>query len=121
MLVSIPNSREGARMSITFTQVLAAAIMVVVAIMLAGAYRRYLSNNSERRMLGMLKSMGLDPTIATSGDIELIMREVRTRCRHCNAEDKCERWLQGREDGSSAFCPNHRVFNVLGKFSGAAG
>ena len=67
----------------------------------------------------VLKSMGLDPTIASSGDAELIMQEVRTRCRHCAAEDKCERWLQGREEGDSAFCPNHRVFERLGKYSGA--
>jgi hypothetical protein len=43
------------------------------------------------------------------------------RCQHCSAEDKCERWLQGRVEGDSAFCPNHRVFDMLGKFSGARG
>ena len=106
-------------MSITLTQLFAAAVMVVAAFFLATAYRRYLRNNSERRMLGMLKSMGLDPTIASSGDVELIMNEVRTRCRHCTAEDKCERWLQGREEGNSTFCPNHQVFEILGKYSGA--
>jgi hypothetical protein len=106
-------------MSITLTQVVAAAVMVVAAFILTTTYRRYLRNNSERRMLGMLKSMGLDPTIASSGEAELIMQEVRTRCRHCAAEDKCERWLRGREEGNSAFCPNHRVFEILGKYSGA--
>jgi hypothetical protein len=108
-------------MSISLTQLFAAAVMVVAAFILATAYQRYLRKNSERRMLGMLKSTGLDPTIATSGDIELTMKVARTRCRHCNAEDKCERWLQGREEGSNAFCPNHRVFDALGKFSGAVG
>ena len=108
-------------MSITLTQFLAAAVMVVAAFILASTYRRYLRNNSERRMLGMLKSMGLDPTIATSGDVESVMKEVRMRCQHCSAEDQCERWLQGRVEGDSAFCPNHRVFDMLGKFSGARG
>lgn len=69
-------------------------------------------------MLGMLSSMGIDPSVTTSGDIDKIMQEVRDRCRHCAAEAKCERWLRGDEAGDNAFCPNHRVFELLGRHSG---
>ena len=107
-------------MGITFMQFLTATIMVAAVVALVFAYRRYLAMQSERRMLGMLSSLGLDPTIATSGDIETIMGEVRERCRHCAAEDKCERWLKSEEKGENDFCPNHRVFEILGKYSGAS-
>ncbi len=107
-------------MSSSLLQNLAGIGMLAVAIALFLAFRRYLARSSERRMLGMLKSSGLDPTIAASGDIETIMAEVRDRCRHCASESVCERWLKGEEEGTNAFCPNHRVFEILGKYSGAS-
>ena len=108
-------------MSISLIQVMTAIALVAVVIALFFGYRRYLQRNSERRMLGMLTSLGLDPTIASSGDIETIMGEVRDRCRQCQSEDKCERWLKGEEGGDASFCPNHRVFEILGKYSGSPG
>ena len=108
-------------MSISLVQVLSAIAMLAVAVALYFGYRRYLQRNSERRMLGMLTSLGLDPAIAMSGDIETIMGEVRERCQHCQAEDKCERWLKGEEASDASFCPNHRVFEILGKYSGTPG
>jgi len=108
-------------MSITFMQFLTATILVAAVVALIFAYRRYLAMQSERRMLGMLTSLGLDPAIATSGEIKTIMGEVRERCRHCAVEDKCERWLKGEEEGDNDFCPNRRVFEILGKYSGASG
>ena len=108
-------------MSISLIQVLAAiAVIVIVAASYFG-YRRYQQRNSERRMLGMLTSLGLDPSIAASADIETIMGEVRGRCRQCQSEDRCERWLRGEEGGDASFCPNHRVFQILGKYSGSPG
>jgi hypothetical protein len=65
----------------------------------------------------MLESVGLDPAIATSGDLPTIMSEVRKRCEHCQSEDLCERWLQGEETGGNEFCPNARVFEILKKYS----
>ena len=108
-------------MTLSSIQVISAVAMVIIVLALVVGYRRYLAKNSERRMLGMLTSMGLDPEIAASGDVETIMSEVRERCRHCQAEDKCERWLKGEAEGDSTFCPNHRVFEILGKYSGAHG
>lgn len=107
-------------MSNSLLQILAGVGMAAIAVALVLGYRRYLARNSERRMLGMLKSLGLDPTIAASGEIDTIMGEVRDRCRHCASEAVCERWLKGEEEGANSFCPNHRVFEVLGKYSGAS-
>lgn len=105
-------------MSSSLVQVLVAALMLVVIVALAVFLRRYIVANSERRMLGMLTSLGIDPSVTTSGDMETIMREVRSRCRHCAIESQCERWLRGEEQGDNSFCPNHRVFELLGKRSG---
>ena len=65
----------------------------------------------------MLESAGLDPALARSGEIPAIMNEVRQRCRSCSSEDVCERWLDGKETGSNAFCPNSKVFEILKRYS----
>lgn len=91
--------------------------MVITALFLVFAYRGYLVRNSERRMRSMLESFGLDPEIAESGDMHTIMQDVRHRCRKCTSEDACERWLAGEGGGDADFCPNHRVFEILQKYS----
>lgn len=108
-------------MALSLTEVLGALILLGIAIALVFAYRKYLAANSERRMLAMLEKVGLDPAIASSGDTRTIMKEVRDRCRHCQTEDVCERWLKGGEAGDNDFCPNHRVFEILHKYGGATG
>ncbi|MDH3512653.1 MAG: DUF6455 family protein [Gammaproteobacteria bacterium] len=107
-------------MNMTLTQFLAAIVMAGVAIGLFFAYRKYLAANSERRMLAMLESVGLDPAIASSGDIQTIMGEVRQRCQSCASEDVCERWLRHDEEGDNDFCPNARAFEILKKYSKTA-
>ncbi len=101
----------------TTMQYFAAIVMVVLAVLMFLAYRRYLAANSERRMRSMLVSVGLDPELAESEDIPSIMKEVRDRCRQCTAESVCDRWLDGEVPGDNAFCPNHRVFRILSKYS----
>jgi hypothetical protein len=102
-------------MGISLTQILVAMVMVVVAIVLVFAYRRYRAANSERRMLAMLVSAGLDPDIASNADVESIMSAVRLRCSTCASEDVCERWLDGVVPGDNDFCPNATVFEALRK------
>lgn len=104
----------------SLVQIVAAIIMVAIAIALVFGIRRYRARASERRLRRMLESTGLDPDIAADGNLERIMGEVRQRCQHCQSEGLCERWLDGRETGSNEFCPNSRVFEVLGKFSADA-
>ena len=94
-----------------------AIILVVVAIALVAWFLKYKAGTSERRMKEMLQRAGLDPDIATQVDSETIIREVRHRCRKCQSEDLCERWLAGEEGGDNAFCPNAEVFEELNRAS----
>ena len=107
-------------MEIPLIQVFAAIAMTGIAVAFILGFRRYLAANSERRMLTMIESVGLDAEIATSGEIPAIMKEVRHRCQNCATEAVCERWLQRNEEGDNSFCPNAKVFDVLKKYSGAA-
>jgi hypothetical protein len=99
-------------------QIATAVVMVVVAFALVYAIRQYMAAQSERRMRTMLIKIGLDPTIVSSGDSDVIMREIRQRCRTCNSEDTCERWLAGEEPGENVFCPNAQVFESMKKTMG---
>ena len=77
--------------------------------------------DSERRMVSMLKRVGLGSAIAEKGESDTIvkysikaaMKEVRQRCRACPTVDLCERWLAGHEDCDNSFCPNAGLFNEL--------
>ena len=102
----------------SISQTFTAIVMAGVAIALVFAFRHYMAAQSERRMLGMLERVGLDPAIATSGDIQSIMSEVRRRCRSCSSEDTCERWLRGETGGKNDFCPNRAVFESIRKSMG---
>ena len=108
-------------MDYTITQIIPATLMVIVAIGLIVGIRNYQSRTSERRRLAMLEALGLDPAIATSGDMPAIMRDVRKRCEHCQSEALCERWLRGEETGGNEFCPNAKVFEILRKYGPPAG
>jgi hypothetical protein len=88
-------------------------LMIGVAAILFVAIRSYMRANSERRMTSMLERVGVDPSIATSGDTTQIIKDIRKRCRSCNTEDVCERWLSGEVQGDNEFCPNASVFATL--------
>lgn len=104
-------------MNMSLIQVIAVLAMAGATVALVLGYRRYLAQNSERRMRTMLVSIGLDPELAMSGEFPTIMKEVRQRCRHCATEDVCERWLKGDEEGDNTFCPNAEVFEAIKKHS----
>jgi hypothetical protein len=90
-----------------------AAILVVAAIALVTWFLKYKASRSERRMMKMLLNVGVDPEIIDEGDQEAIMHAVRKRCRRCQAEDECERWLAGEVEGGNVFCPNANIFESL--------
>ena len=94
-----------------------AVILVVVAAVLVTWFLKYKAGTSEIRMMRMLQCAGLDPEFARQADTETIIGEVRRRCRKCQSEDLCERWLAGREEGSNIFCPNAQVFEELKRAS----
>ena len=107
-------------MELPLIQVIAAIAMTGIALAIILGFWRYLTVNSERRMLAMIDSVGLDAEIATSGEIPDIMKKVRQRCRSCPTEAVCERWLLRNEKGDNSFCPNAEVFEVLKSYSRAA-
>jgi hypothetical protein len=102
-------------------QIIAVMCMLGATIAVFVATRKYLAATSERRMVSMLESVGLDPANAFIGEpnsvldcvIAATMKEVRQRCRTCTTEDICERWVAGEEDGDNDFCPNAKVFDAL--------
>ncbi len=96
------------------SQITLAVGLLAAALIIVWWYLRYKDAHSERRMVRMLIRLGLDPELASSGDTEAIMVAVRKRCRECQAEDLCERWLDFEISGDNRFCPNAEVFRRLG-------
>ena len=94
-----------------------AVILVVAAVALVIWFMKFKASSSEKRMMKMLQRSGLDPDIATQGDNENIIREVRRRCRKCQSEGQCEMWLAGAKGGDNDFCANAQVFEELKKTS----
>lgn len=90
-----------------------ALVMVAVIVALLVWFVRDQGANSERRMMRMLMRAGVDPDIAARGDKEAIIKDIRSRCGKCRAEDLCERWLAGKVEGENAFCPNAQIFSAL--------
>jgi len=97
--------------------IIIAIIMVAIVTALVAFFLKYKADTSERRMKKMLQRIGLDPEIFTQADSESIIREVRRRCRKCESEDLCERWLASEEGGDNDFCPNAKVFEELKRTS----
>ena len=102
-------------MDSTIVNILIGVLMVGVGLALTAWYFGYLGASSESRMLRMLKRAGVDPEIARRNDKKLIINDVRSRCRKCQSEAECERWLAGDAGGENTFCPNHRIFSRLAK------
>jgi hypothetical protein len=95
------------------TQFIIAAVLVVAGAVLVALFLRYKAGRSERRMMQMLQSTGVDSGQLESADTDTIIKAVRQRCRKCQSEDLCERWLAGEEQGDNDFCPNAQVFEEL--------
>lgn len=102
-------------MNPTIFEISVAIVMVAVVVALIVWIRRYMAGASERRLMSMLQHAGVDPEIATQRDTEAIMKEIRLRCRKCQSEALCERWLAGEEKGENVFCPNAQVFEMLAR------
>lgn len=98
-------------------QMIGIVSMLMGVTMMFVAWRKYQSATARRRRAAMLEAVGLDHSIASIGNLELIMKEVRHRCEHCQSEAVCERWLNGEMSGGNEFCPNKPVFDVLAKLA----
>ena len=105
-------------MNPTLFEIGVAILMVAVIIALVVWLSRDMAAASGRRMMSMLAHAGVDAEVARSGDTEAIMRDVRSRCGKCRAEDLCDRWLAGRVEGGNDFCPNAQIFRGLKGIAG---
>jgi hypothetical protein len=97
-----------------------ATILVAVNVAIFVWFRRSKAAASARRMMRMMVRVGLVPGIVAHRDpqTEAIMKETRRRCGRCRLEDFCDRWLAGKAEGGSAFCPNAETFRMLTRTSG---
>lgn len=102
-------------MNSTPTEFLIAVILLTVALAMVVLFLRYKRAKTVKRMMAMLERAGLDPEIARQDDTRAIIDAVRRRCSQCQAEDICERWLDGEIKGSNAFCPNADIFRALAR------
>ena len=105
-------------MNPTLFEIGVAALMVAVSVALVVWFSRYMAAASGRRTMHMLARAGVDPEIAMRGDTEAIIRDVRKRCRRCQSEDLCDRWLAGSVEEDNSFCPNAQIFRRLTKTAG---
>jgi len=108
-------------MNMSLLQIIVAIFMATAAIAVVASFRKARHAASARRLLRMLERVGLDLAIASSGDNESVMKEIRRRCRTCATEDLCERWLAGDVHGDNYFCPNSSVIVALKGTRGAVG
>ncbi len=107
-------------MNPTLSDIGVALVMVTVSVALIVWFSRYLAAASERRMIQMLARAGVDPEVARRGDTKAIMRDVRSRCLHCQSEALCDRWFDGKAEGDNSFCPNAQIFRGLTKTAGSS-
>ena len=92
---------------------LTAIALIAVAATAVAWFLRYKAHASDRRLVGMLKHAGVNPAITESNDAAAIIREIRRRCRRCQSEDVCQRWLAGGRVGGNDFCPNAQALELL--------
>ena len=92
-----------------------AIFMLAVGVLLLVWFWRYRAAGSRRRMTQMLTRAGVAPEVIDRGDVDAIIKDVRRRCRTCNSEDLCERWLAGEVQGANDFCPNEKIFRSLAR------
>lgn len=98
-----------------------ALFMLAIVVTLFVWFSRFLSASSGRRMVRMLARAGVNPDIIARGDKQAVIEDIRRRCKKCQAEDQCERWLAGKAEGDNSFCPNARIFGALAARNPALG
>jgi len=104
-------------MAPSMMQIVIAILLVVIAVGLVFAARKFMGAGSTWRMRRMMMRVGLDPDIGNYGDpkMESIMQAARKTCGRCQSESVCEQWLEDQEGGENTFCPNAELFRELTK------
>ena len=93
-----------------------ALAMIAVTVVLFLWFRKSEAVHTTRRMMRMMSRLGLDPGFVLHGNprIKAALNETRRRCGRCRVEGYGERWLAGKAEGENTFCPNARIFRLLG-------
>ena len=107
------TSEEDGKVDSTSYEVGVAITLVSTAIVLVVWFLYYKASNTKRRMRSMLMRAGLDPSIETDADKKVLIKGIRQRCKKCQTEDVCERWLANKISGDNDFCPNAEIFELL--------
>ena len=96
----------------TFSDIGADILLVVVTAALFVGYYRKVEAASRSRLRRMMASFALDlDNVGHSvSETSLDMHTVRSRCRRCPVENLCERWLAGEIAGDNSFCLNAKIF-----------
>lgn len=84
-----------------------------MAIALVALFLYYKASATKKRMQRMLLRLGLDPNIVTDANKKTVLEGIRQRCKKCQTEDVCERWLAGKLEGDNDFCPNAEIIEIL--------
>jgi Family of unknown function (DUF6455) len=109
---------EVSTMNPSLFQLMLAIFMLAMSGALVVWFWRYRAADSPRRMTQMLARAGVTPAVISRGDVEAIMKSVRSRCLACSSEGVCDRWLAGEVEGENDFCPNAQLFRSLAKATG---
>lgn len=107
------TSEEDGNVDPTSNEVGVAITLVSTTIVLVVWFLYYKASGTRRRMRGMLLRAGLDPSIETDADKKAVTKGIRQRCKKCQTEDVCERWLAHKITGDNYFCPNAEIFELL--------
>lgn len=96
-------------------QLIVAAALAALALFLVWRFVEYRRAGSERRLQSMLDWSGVSPATACAESSGVVMADVRRRCRRCQVEGVCERWLAGELKGGNEFCPNAAALATLAR------
>jgi hypothetical protein len=97
-----------------------AIALVITASALVAWFLYYKASGTRRRMQGMMMRVGIDPEFVSEDDKKTVIKGIRRRCRKCQTEDICERWLANKIQGGNEFCPNAKIFNIISKHNAQA-
>ncbi|MEE8350859.1 MAG: DUF6455 family protein [Rhodospirillales bacterium] len=102
-------------MTPTSFEISVAVVMITVAFVLIMMFQKSEAAHSTRRMMSMMRRFSLDPRLIKYGDAreKTTLNMARKRCGQCMCEGYCERWLAGKVEGKSDFCPNIGTFLLL--------
>jgi hypothetical protein len=101
-------------------QLIVGAAMAALALFLVWRLVEYKRAGSDRRLRAMMAWVHVDPALAAAEASKPLMKELRRRCRRCQSEGVCERWLAGELRGGNEFCPNAATLAEWARDAGAA-